>query len=213
MPCNRYIIIEHLEPCISPWLLCEYRYVADLFKGRLIFSNVKEDALEVLSNYGMACNEDFINVITKLSLKNVIILDPQAEYTLTPSELMMADGVVIGGIMGDHPPRGRTKELISSKARGQLIRNLGKKQLTVAGTAYVIKKLEEGRSLNELDIREGLKVEMKLGDAELTIELPYMFPYEDGRPVVPEGYIEVILYGSQLFETNPCLHYDQEFNG
>lgn len=106
--------------------------------------------------------------------------------------------------MGDHPPRGRTKELITSKASHIPARNLGKGQLTIAGTAYVIKQIENGKELEELDLREGLNIEVSIGGISLSVELPYTFPYEDGKPVLPPDYADVILRKSLIYEENPC---------
>jgi len=206
-PPKYYVIIEHLEPCISPWLLSEYRYVAKLFSGRVIFTNVTNanDAKKI-KELGVIYSECFTYVVNTLGLRNLVILDPQAVDTLTHQDLIDADAVVIGGIMGDHPPQGRTKKLISSKALYAKTRNLGPKQLTIAGAAYVLKRVEEGVSVNELDIRFGLKISTKVSGIELAVELPYAFPYENGAPVLPSDYLDTVIRKSLLFEDGPCVN-------
>ncbi|MEM1935751.1 MAG: hypothetical protein QXD14_03410, partial [Sulfolobales archaeon] len=141
------------------------------------------------------------------SLRHPIVLDPKARETLTPEDLMSADSVIIGGIMGEHPPRGRTFREITSKLTSKAkARNLGKLQLTIAGAAYVLKKMLEGVRLESLDIRFGLKLVVQVGRYEVTIELPYAFPYEEGKVVLPENYLEVIARRSLVYESKPtCL--------
>jgi ribosome biogenesis SPOUT family RNA methylase Rps3 len=200
-----YVIVEHLEECISPWMLSEYRFLSRIFEGRVVFTNVRNiKDREKLEGLGVVYSEDFLEIIKKLRLKKVVILDPQAEKQLRHHELREVDAVVIGGIMGDHPPKGRTYQLITSRAKNLESRNLGKKQFTIAGTAYVLKEIEGGKELEELDIREGLRLERRVNNIEVTVELPYVFPYKDGRPVIPPDYLETILYKSLLFEENPC---------
>ncbi|MEM1680753.1 MAG: SAM-dependent methyltransferase [Sulfolobales archaeon] len=202
----RYVVVEHLEPCISPWLLSEYSYLSKLFKMRTVFTNVKDRGqAELLRKYGTVFMEDFLSTLPKLGVINAIILDPKASKPLRREELVNADAVIVGGIMGDHPPRGRTEELITSRARHLTARNLGEKQLTIAGVAYVLKEIEDGRELGELDIRYGLQISVKIKDFELVVDLPYAFPYRDGKPVLPEDYVEVITKKSLTFEDNPCI--------
>jgi len=200
-----YVIVEHLEECVSPWMLSEYKFLSKIFEGRVIFTNVKSSKdREELEGLGMIFSEDFLEIIKKLGLKKVLILDPQADKQLRHNELVGVDAVVIGGIMGDNPPKGRTYQLITSKAKNLESRNLGKKQFTIAGTAYILKEIEDGKELEELDIREGLRLEGRVNNIEITIELPYVFPYKNEKPVIPPDYVEVILYKSLIFEENPC---------
>ncbi len=202
---TKYVIVEHLEPCISPWMLSEYSYLSTLFPGRTIFTNVKNvKHYETLKQYGKVFEETFTEVVRALNLTNTIILDPKAEKTLIKEELQNADAVVVGGIMGDHPPKGRTEKLITSKAKHMEARNLGEGQLTIAGVAYVLKELEGGKELKDLDIREGLEISIQVGDYTVTVELPYAFPYKDGEPVLPHNYADVVVRKALIYEENPC---------
>ncbi|OYT51705.1 MAG: hypothetical protein B6U73_01390 [Desulfurococcales archaeon ex4484_204] len=197
----RAIIIEHLEPHVSPWLMSEYRYVSKLFKEVLIFTNVRrEDDRDMLKGLGLVLSDTAVKVVRELKACNVIVLDPQAKKELKRAELVRADAVIIGGIMGDHPPRGRTRELLTSKFREELSRNLGRKQLTIAGTAYVLWRMLRGAELRDIAIKEGLTIEVNLGRVMLTIELPYAFPYDRGKPVIPEDYIDVVARRTVYYE-------------
>ncbi|MEM2196743.1 MAG: SAM-dependent methyltransferase [Sulfolobales archaeon] len=203
------VVVEHLEECLSPWLMCEYSYVVKLFKNSVLFTNVKSlRTRNTLKELGVDVVEaSVVDLVANNSLRHPIILDPKARETLTPEDLVSADSVIIGGIMGEHPPKGRTFREITSKLISKAkIRNLGKLQLTIAGTAYVLKRMLEGTRLESLDIRFGLRFVVQIGEYEVTIELPYAFPYEEGRVVLPESYLEVIARRSLIYESKPtCL--------
>lgn len=197
----RVLIVENLEPCPSPWLLTEYSYLTSLFPGRTVFTNVKHPRLKKeLERIGRVHGISATEFTRVLDLRDVIVLDPAAEEPLTTEDVKECDAVVIGGIMGDYPPRGRTKELITDKLPEAKSRHLGKTQLTIAGAAYVLKKIEDGARLEDIEIREGLTFTISLGGAELTIELPYGFPVENGRLVLPKNYLEVVARRSVYYE-------------
>jgi ribosome biogenesis SPOUT family RNA methylase Rps3 len=203
------VIVEHLEPCISPWLLSEYSYVVELFEGGVLFTNVKSRrARELLEGLGARVEErSVVELVREGAILKPLVLDPKAPQELKPIDVRDSDAVVIGGIMGEHPPRGRTFKEITAKLTGNVkSRNLGRYQLTIAGAAYVLRKVAEGVELGSLDIRFGLRFTARLGDYEVEIELPYAFPYEGGRPVLPRNYLEVISMRSLLFEQDlKCL--------
>jgi len=198
------VIIEHLEPCLSPWILSEYRFVSKLFgRNRLIFTNVRNlESRKVLSELGSVHPDKFINVFRNI-VKKSIILDPQAKLSLKRIEMLEARAIVIGGIMGDYPPKGRTYKFITKEAMemGALARNLGSEQLTIAGAAYIVKTIEEGSELSDIKIVKGLRIESEFGHGvKLELYLPYAFPLRNGKPVIPEDYIETILRKSTVFE-------------
>ncbi len=175
------LVIEHLER-LSKWVWLEYRHIARYWKGNLLFTNVKSKAerkrLRVL---GRVTEKS----VAELNLSNAVVLDPQAEKELTPEEARSFEYFIIGGICGDYPPRGRTKELITSRLRFPA-RNLGKVQLTTDSAAIVLKKILEGKRLEEIEIING--VELDMGFAVL--ELPFGFVAENGKPLIAPGLIE-----------------------
>ena len=213
----KYVVVEHLEPCISPWLLSEYSYVINLFRDsdfKLIFTSIRRPSdYSVLKEQQVRVFRSSItsrSLLKYLGISNVIVLDPKAEEPLRSHDAILADAIVIGGIMGDHPPKGRTWELITSRLPGSKPRNLGKKQLTIAGAAYVLREVLKGRRLDEITIRDGLTIPIDLGKYELLIELPYAFPYVNGKPVLPENYIEVVARKSLIFEGSGACSNEQD---
>lgn len=197
------LIIDNWEESLSPWLLSEYSFVANLFKDSLVFTNVtNEKMLQTLNTLAKATPKnvrEFL-MISGIPVSKVIILDPAADEELSPEDLERTEAVVIGGIMGDHPPKKRTYELITSKLPEAAARNLGKEQLTIAGAAYVLKKISEGLRLRDLDIRFGLTIKLNILNSDLEIFLPYAFPYEKGEPVLPKEYLRVVAMRSLYYE-------------
>jgi len=195
------VVIEHLEPCINKWILAEYSYVATLFPNRVLFTNVKKRKhLEVLSRLGSVERRS----VKELGIDGpeTLILDPRAEKELQPQDLETSKYVVIGGIMGSHPPEGRTWKYITRFMKNSRARNIGRYQFTIAGTAYVVKKVSEGYSLRDLRIVFGLTIEREIGKGvSLSIYLPYAFPVdENGDPVLPKNYIDIVAEYTVTYE-------------
>ncbi|MDK6028250.1 SAM-dependent methyltransferase [Ignisphaera sp. 4213-co] len=216
-----YIVIEHLEPCINKWILKEYEFVAKIFNGRVIFANVKnEKDLQILKKLGIVYKESVIEFLS--NNPNVIVLDPMAYEELTTDDMKHSEYVVIGGIMGSHPPNGKTNKLITSKLPFAKARNIGKHQYTIAGAAYVAKLIESGKKLSEIKYVFGLKITKKLGkELELEIELPYAFPINEyGDVILPENYLTVVAEFVPVFESrilagnnNVCQDEDDKVYG
>ncbi len=192
------VVVEHLEPCINRWILAEYLYVASLFPNRTWFTNVRK-RVEPLERVAKVLRESCVEL---LKGRNVIVLDPQAGERLEPSDLREAEFVVIGGIMGSHPPEGRTKRFLTDRMPWAKPRNLGRDQLTIAGAARVLKMVEEGATLDQIKLVKGLRIVRELGrGVQHVVELPYAFPLrEDGSVDLPPRYIDVVVEYAAVYE-------------
>ena len=116
-----------------------------------------------------------------------IVLDPAAPARLEPWEAQAADYIVVGGIMGDHPPRGRTY-LVSAMYTSAARRNLGPHQLSVDGAAYVALQVARGATLDEVPLAVGATLEVETPMGTLEVELPYAYPAgPDGKPRIAPG--------------------------
>lgn len=73
----------------------------------------------------------------KFNRKQVCLLDLRAEKELTTGDNTTIDVFVFGGILGDHPPRDRTKLL---RTNIETMRHLGQPQLST-DTAVLVSKL------------------------------------------------------------------------
>ncbi len=186
---NIKFIIEVCEPFISNWLLLEIKHSSIIVgKDKLLITNVKENYVQYLSKYGKVSSSSIINL--KHFHDKIIILDPLADLTLTPEEASN-HMLVIGGILGDDPPRGRTFKYITSKLPNCKARNLGKKQFSIDGAIYIAKLINEGKKLEEIPIMENLVIKV---DEFHEIILPYVYPLVNNKPLISDELIEYLKY-------------------
>ncbi|ASI99219.1 hypothetical protein [Thermococcus celer] len=179
-----YLIIEHLEE-ISDWLWLEYSHVAEWW-DKLVFTNVRDDERERLARLGSVISES----VTRFPLdrSKLIVLDLQAGEELKPEEVDEDTMIVIGGILGDAVPRGRTREFITSRMEGVKVRHIGKPQYSIDGAAIVAKLIADGRRLDEIEYEENPTIKL---DEFSEITLHYAVPKLDGKLLLTPGLIEL----------------------
>lgn len=176
-------IIEHLEPEVYDWCLIEYKHISEIVgKENLIFTNVGK-GMDRLKALGEVKKES----VAEMDLKNACILDPEADVTLNPTDKSF-DYLIFGGILGDYPPRKRTKVELSSKLDFEK-RNLGKEQMSTDTAVYVAKKIIDGKKLSQLKFKDGIEIDIAEGES---IDLPYRYVVEDGKVVLPNGFAEFL---------------------
>ena len=182
-------IIEICEPFISNWLLLEIKHSSIIVgKDKLLITNVKESYVQHLSKYANVTTSSIIDL--KEFHDKIIILDPLADLTLIPDEASHHI-LVIGGILGDNPPQGRTFKYITSKLPHCKARNLGKKQFSIDSAIYVAKLISEGKKLEEIPIMENLIIKV---DDFHEIILPYVYPLVNNKPLISDELIEYLKY-------------------
>ena len=177
------IVIENLEP-ITEWVLLEYRHASKIAMGNIIFTNVDDKRLEKL---GKVYRESFTEVVEP---DKTIILDPSAERPLRTEDFERYRYFVIGGICGDHPPKNRTRELISSRLPAAERRNLGKKQLTTDSAVLMIMLVYAGERIEDIEVTES--VEIKYSENESTV-LPFGYIVMENRAIITPGLIELLV--------------------
>ena len=190
------IIIEHLEPKLSRWLYIEYRHVSTIVgKDGLVFTNVKdENAFKTLSSLGTVYKESIIEL--EDSFPDLIVLDPKALYPLKPHEIEENTAIIIGGILGDHPPKGRTWRLLTSKLKKARPRNIGKYQFSIDGAAYIAIKVAEGLNLSGIPITVNLKIAIEEYPGIIhEIMLPYAYPLVNGKPLISKELLSYLRRG------------------
>lgn len=166
------VVIEHLEPELGKWILYEYESAYSFLGDKLLVTRIKLD--------GIPSTEKSFDQIFDPS--RVVILDPQAEERLSRRDLREADAIIIGGILGDHPPRGRTKLYLSDRFPQAKKRNLGKDQFPVDHAALVVKELLDGKSVVKYAYM--LRIVCKYLGMESEIDLPYAYVLLDGKPYI-----------------------------
>ncbi|WP_297500631.1 hypothetical protein [Thermococcus sp.] len=180
-----YLVIEHLEE-ISEWLWLEYRHVSEWWKGKLIFMNVREDEREKLAKLGGVIGES----VTKFPFdrSKLIVLDLQAEEELKPEDVGGDTIIVVGGILGNAVPKGRTRKFITSKMEGVKVRHIGKPQYSIDGASIVAKLIADGKRLEEIGYEENPTIKL---DEFSEITLHYAVPKLDGKLLLTPGLIEL----------------------
>lgn len=179
-------VIEHLEPRLSKWVLIEYEH-ASLIVGKenLAFTNVKR-GFKTLGKFGKVYEKSAIELFDN---EKTIVLDPKATELLEPSDFDNTEIVVVGGILGDHPPRGRTFKLITSKMKRARAKSLGNRQFSIDGAIYMALKVAQGLRLSDIPVADSLT--LKCGDLE--IHLPFSYPLINGKPVISPKLIDYLL--------------------
>ncbi len=172
-------IVEHLEPELFEWCLIEYKHISKIVgKNDLIFTNVKKGKNKLIK-YGKVYSES----VSKLNLRNACILDPSAGKTLSKKDNF--DYIILGGILGDYPPKKRTKKELSSKLKFPA-RNLGRHQFSTDNAAYVALQLLKGKKLSDLKFQSG--IEVRLNKVE-SVELPFRYVIVSNKPLMSKELV------------------------
>ena len=180
-----YLVIEHLEE-ISDWLWLEYKHVSEWWRDKLIFTNVLPEERERLARLGSVIGES----VTRFPFdrSKVIVLDLQAEEELKPEDIGEDTMIVVGGILGDAVPRGRTREFITSRMEGVKVRHIGKPQFSIDGASIVAKLIADGKKLREIEYEENPTIKL---DEFSEITLHYAVPKLNGKLLLTPGLLEL----------------------
>ncbi|MEK6932768.1 MAG: SAM-dependent methyltransferase, partial [Nanoarchaeota archaeon] len=169
------IIIEHLEPKLWPWCIIEYKSIASLIpKNNLWFTNVKQKTNKLFD-----LGKIYSKSVEKMNLNNVCVLDPDAKKTLTPKEAKSFNYFIIGGILGDYPPKKRTRIELTNKLKHAQARNMGKKQFSTDNAVYVLKEIIRGKNIKNQKFQNKLTIPINKIES---IDLPYYYPLIKGKP-------------------------------
>ena len=182
---NKVFIIEHLESELYPWCIIEYKHISKITgKNNLWFTNIQEKDMKKLTRYGKV----FTKSVKDLDLSKACILDPEAPETLNTTTANDYAFFIFGGILGDYPPKKRTKEEVT---RFMKIRsfNIGKEQMSTDNAVYAVRQIIEGKSLIELKFKDGLDI--KINRIQST-QLPYRYNVVNGKPLVSRELVKFI---------------------
>jgi len=183
---NKIFIIEHLEPELYEWCIIEYRHISKIVgKNNIWFTNIRKSDIGRLIKFGKVFQESVKN----MNLKNACILDPDPHIILTPKKAMNFHYFIFGGILGDYPPRKRTKQELSKFMPAVSKFNIGKVQMSTDNAVYTVKKIIEGKNLNELKFQD--KAEIKINSI-LTTVLPFRYNLINKKPLLSPELIKFI---------------------
>ncbi len=178
-------IIEHLESQLWPWCLIEYKHISKIVgKNNLWFTNIQKKDIKELEQYGKVSKES----IKTLKIKNACILDPESPHELTPLHAKTINYFIFGGILGDHPPKKRTEEELTSHMHLQAF-NIGKEQMSTDNAVYVVHTIFQGALLKDIPFQD--KVEIKINNIESTI-LPYRYALVNNKPFMSPTLIKYL---------------------
>ncbi len=195
------IVVEHMEELPTRWLLSEYEEAyeeAEKHGLQLIIAGVREESLQALlwrrgipfthrSSWELQCRPP------------VIVLDLRAEKRLEPWEASSSTCLIVGGIMGDYPPRGRGR-LLLMRHPGAVARNLGPEQMSIHTAVWAASEVATGRRVTELRLAGPGRFSIRSLLGEIEVELPFAYPAdEDGRPIVP-GRVKKVLERGVLWD-------------
>ncbi|AMD22521.1 HHL249Wp [Eremothecium sinecaudum] len=202
-------IIEHMESGFSEWVTLEYaQIIRDIGHENLILSSLpknttQDDIPELLRNMKLRwTTEPLVNIHTvfpdlePLVKGRVCLLDPRAPEDLAPADATKFDYFVFGGILGDHPPRDRTSELMRNYPNLMINKRLGDKQMTTDTAIRTTQQIVE-KQLKFSDIKFIDYPEFRFSKNEAT-EMPFRYILDSaGKPILPEGMLELIKKDSE----------------
>lgn len=185
---NQIYIIEHLEPKLFPWCMIEYKHISlTVGKSNLWFTNInpKDKNAKNLKKYGKVFHQS----VRTMNLPNVCVLDPQTPKTLEPEDSKQFNYFIFGGILGDYPPKKRTKKELTKFIEDAQVRNIGKKQFSTDNAVYVTWRIANGESMSMMKFKN--KFELPINKVE-TIILPYLYPIVHGKQRISEELIRFL---------------------
>ncbi len=197
------IVIENMEEP-GEWVVLEYLHAANMSGDKLIITGSNSELDSMLSLYAAKKKTRKprttpMHVEEYCRGRSVILLDPSADKQLEPEEAGSVDCLVIGGILGDYPRRGRTR-LLRERLPWASTRNLGNRQLSIDGAVYVVLEVMSGKRLDEIELLENpvIKVDTPLGSVEIV--LPFAYPVKNGEPMLAPGLLNYLVGKTQLLE-------------
>lgn len=175
-------VIEHLEPRLFKWCFLEYSHISSFVgKENLLFTNIKS---EKLKEFGKVEPKS----VKELHFDKACVLDPEAKEALTPEIAKKFDYFIFGGILGDDPPKVRTKAELT-KFLPYPSFNLGKAQMSTDNAVIVTKMIVDGTQLSELEFQDGIDVPIAEGEE---VHLPYKYLLLNGKPLLAPGIVGML---------------------
>lgn len=201
-----------MEDGFSEWVTLEYaQIIRDVGASKLILVSVskdigQKDIPKVLVEMGLQWThkglESVVEEFPDLKLPplrpgNVCLLDPRAKEDLSVGDKKEFEYLLFGGILGDHPPRDRTSELLKLHPGLLVGKRLGDKQMTTDTAIRVTQMImRDSVPLNEIPFVD--YPEFRFNKHEAT-EMPfrYVLDEKNNKPILPEGMLDLIKKDSQ----------------
>ena len=167
------------------WCRIEYKHISNIVgKENCWFTNIKKGC-KGLERWGKVIRQP----VSKLNLKRVCVLDPEAEKAFAPEEAEEFDYVVFGGILGNHPPEKRTKKELTNFLPAAQSRNIGQKQMSTDNAVYVVNEIIRGKHLSEIAFKDEITIQLTKSEST---SFPYRYAVVNGKPLVSEELIDYL---------------------
>ncbi|SAM04234.1 hypothetical protein [Absidia glauca] len=206
---QRSYIIEHMEDDMHAWCLLEYKHMlSNVGPDHLWFSCLSETCKKNMpQDLAQAhCHSEDVLHLPDVDPKLVCLLDPSAQSELAPEDGDTFQYFLFGGILGDDPPRDRTKEL---RKLGFAGRRLGPVQMTTDTALNVTRRVVEDRvPLNEVPYIDHPEIHFSKHES---VTMPFRYIAElktikkkDGeekvvkKPLMPPGMLELIKKDNEM---------------
>jgi ribosome biogenesis SPOUT family RNA methylase Rps3 len=177
-------VIEHLEKRLYKWCFLEYKHVSSIVgKGNLIFTNLNKSQAEKLKGFGTC----YTKSVSAINFEKMCVLDPEADKALKSKDAKKFEHLVFGGILGDNPPRKRTKEELVLE--GVERRSIGKEQFPTDNAVFVCKQIVEGKRIEEMEFQDEVELKVKEGES---IILPFRYVLVNGKFLISEELLKYI---------------------
>ena len=231
---------DNTPASLPPWVLLEYAHILERTfhpqqQNTVYFTNLSPaSATSLMSTFdaqqssssassagssipprsSYACVKESVDSLISAGVlppkERVCLLDPRAEKTISPADSDEFDVFLFGGILGDDPPRDRTKELRKLGFPG---RNLDTVQMTTDTAVYVTSlAVDHGSKWSLQAALLETSEALMFGHAEPIDKLPYVdyptiefnasesvempFRYvkdsQTGLPTMPKGMKELL---------------------
>ena len=122
-----------------------------------------------------------VDLVPKLNLKNICVLDPDGKETLSKKSAQEYQYFLFGGILGNDPPQKRTGPELTSRLNinPKDVYNIGPKQMSTDTAVLVVKEINDGKEFHKLQFKDGICIEINDSEA---VDLPYRYRMVEGKP-------------------------------
>ena len=190
------IVIENYEGSPSRWLIAEYvesHRVATSKGLRVVVAGVSNPLLaSTLEHHGVPHLKEQGSILCPTSC--TIVTDLRAAKPLRSHEAVNSCCIVVGGILGDHPPRGRGQWLRLTYPDAAY-RNLGDKQFSIDGAVKVVLEILKGKELEDVKVLYPVTIKVNSLPSKPEIILPYAYPLKGGKPWISSGLRDLLERG------------------
>jgi ribosome biogenesis SPOUT family RNA methylase Rps3 len=117
------------------------------------------------------------------------VLDPEASKTLEPFETKNYSYFIFGGILGDYPPKKRTRQELTKFIKNSAVRDIGKEQMSTDNAVFTTSLIVSGKKLEELEFKDNVSIELNEFES---VDLPYRYNLVKGKPFMSQKIVNYL---------------------